>query len=83
MPIIDDLAKGMADRAGGAIAGMTNLISDSTDTVLMRRLRVSYPKLAMEEVLAIRDSLGHEHAEARPCKTCRMMAQQEFDLAED
>ena len=49
----------------------------------LRRLRSSYDKLSVEQIGVISQAIGHEDTEERPCKACKVIAQKEFDLAED
>lgn len=52
-------------------------------TVLTRRLQSRYDKLSIEQIKVIQQALGHTDTEDKPCKACRIVAQKEFDLAED
>ena len=67
-------------------AGLTEVrmrtIEDNSKA-LMKRLRSGYDKLTPEQIGAVQQALGHEDTEERPCKVCRLIAQKEFDLAED
>ena len=56
---------------------------EDNKTLLERRLRSNYDKLSLEQIQLISQSLGHTDSETNPCKTCRIIAQKEFDLAED
>ena len=56
---------------------------EDNKTLLERRLRQNYDKLSLEQIQTIGQALGHTETEANPCKTCRIIAQKEFELAED
>ncbi len=56
---------------------------EDQSTVFLRRLRSSYDRLSLEEIGIISQALGHQDTEERPCKACKIIAQKEFDLAED
>lgn len=56
---------------------------EDNKTVLERRLRSRYDKLSLEQIQIISQALGHSDGETNPCKTCRIIAQKEMELAED
>lgn len=56
---------------------------EDQSTAFLRRLRSSYDKLSLEEIGIISQALGHQDTEERPCKACKIIAQKEFDRAED
>ena len=56
---------------------------EDQSTSALRRLRSSYDKLSVEQIEVISQAIGHEDTEERPCKACKIIAQKEFDLAED
>ncbi len=68
-------------RAGLAEVRMRTVEDNSKS--LLRRFRAGYDKLSPEQIGAAQQALGHEDTEERPCKICRLIAQKEFDLAED
>ena len=83
MGLIDDVVRDIADLAGGAITNVSRIVEQDSQHVLLRRFRRSYPKLSIEETIGIRDSLGHTKAEQRPCRICRIMATEEYRLAQE
>lgn len=80
---IDQMVADISERAGGAMESIRNTVQTDSREVLLRRFRKGYGKLTLEETLAIRDTLGHQDAEGSPCKTCRIMAQEEFRIMKE
>lgn len=68
-------------RAG--LAEVRQRTVEDNSKALLRRFRANYATLTPEQIGAVQQTLGHEDTEERPCKICRLIAQKEFDLAED
>ena len=81
--LIDDITRNMVDRTGGMITGISSIVEQDSQTVLLRRFKRSYGNLSVEETIGIRDSLGHKKAEQEPCRICRIMATEEYRLAQE
>lgn len=83
MGLIDDIVRDISDITSGTMSGISDIVEQDSQAILLRRFRKTYPKLTVEETIGVRDSLGHTSAEAKPCKTCRIMAVEEFRLGQE
>lgn len=82
-PFVDDIVADLSELVRGSVKSVEDMISEDTDAVLLRRLKRHYATLSLEEVVAIRDLLGHGDGENTPCPTCRFMARSEVEMLED
>lgn len=81
---IMELATKEAERIYGlAMEEVLSLSHQNSRDVLLRRFSRGYGKLNVEEIVQLRQALGHRDDESDPCKVCRIIARKEYDLAED
>jgi len=77
---LDDISSDLADRFGGVVTQIEELMESNGGDALFRRFQKSYARLGVEDIMAVQNSMGHREGEEKPCKVCREMAKQELRL---
>jgi len=81
--LLDFVAAEIVQMVGGSIDEVVNQVAQGGEETLLRRLRKNYDNLSIEDITAIQQAAGHQMGEQKPCKVCRLLAQEEFKRAED
>jgi hypothetical protein len=79
----DHIAAEVERVYGFALKEVLSFSHQDSKDVLLRRFSAHYDTLSIEEIMTLRQGLGHQDGEEKPCKACRIIAKKEFDLAED
>lgn len=82
MPLIDGIVDRSADILRRSLQIVDEMVTEDTDAVLLRRFQRNYASLTLEEVVAIRGTLGHTDGEKDPCRVCRIMAVKEAERSD-
>lgn len=82
MGLIEDLVEDVVSSFGGLKEQIVDDLAGNHDEMLLRRLRNNYDNIPVPALEAIRDNLGHERGEEKPCRACKVIADEEFKLSE-
>ena len=80
---LDLVTDEIVNIVGIGMEELLNTVTEKGNEGLLRRFRSNYVKLEPEELVAIQEALGHTGGEVTPCAVCQIVANKEFDLAEE